>query len=163
VTSAGKSSKFTRSNVEVDQSGKIERTQVDTVLAFSDGQSYAIRIPAAVKRRVLSFLRQKPRRSGNKKVVYAHLFAAALYLLLRAHLNAVDFITIDTEYTGGEEDIRRILLPLIRRVDPQYSSARIAFAQVGKKSPAHILALEVYRGTRQANHVVAEQELLALL
>lgn len=64
---------------------------------------------------------------------------------------------------GGEKDILRILLPLIRRIQPQYSSTRIAFVQVGKKSPAHIMALEVYRGTRQADHVVTEEELLALL
>lgn len=35
--------------VEADQTGKIEQTSWDTVLAFSDGLQRAIRIPAKVK------------------------------------------------------------------------------------------------------------------
>lgn len=152
-----------QSDVEVDQSGKVERTQMDTVLAFSNGQRYAIRIPATVKRAVLHVLQQRRKPSGSKKAVYLHLFTAGLFLLLRDHLNVLDHIIIDTEYSGREADIRGMLLLLIRRTDPQYSTDRIMFRQVGKKSPAHSLAWETFRGKRQPDHVVAESELLDVL
>jgi hypothetical protein len=45
--------------IEVDQSGKIENTRVDTVLTFADGESRAILVPAAVKRACLMALRKQ--------------------------------------------------------------------------------------------------------
>ena len=45
--------------IEVDQNGKIEQTHADTILAFSNGAQYSIRIPASVKRLVLGALEQK--------------------------------------------------------------------------------------------------------
>lgn len=152
-----------RSDVEVDQSGKVERIQADTVLAFSNSQRYAIRIPASVKRTALHVLRQRRKPSASKKTIYLRLFAAGLYLLLRDHLDVLDHISIDTEYFGREADIRWMLLSWVRRIDPQYPSERILFRQVGKKSPAHRLAWEVYRGIHQADHVVTEAEFLDLL
>ncbi|MGA9349158.1 MAG: hypothetical protein WBW48_10180 [Anaerolineae bacterium] len=151
------------SDVEVDQSGKVERTQMDTVLAFSNNLRYAIRIPAAVKRAALHALRQRCKPSRSKKAIYVGLFAAGLYLLLREHLDTLDYIIIDVEYPGREADIRGMLLLWIRRIDPEYPSERIVFRQVGKKSPAHNLAWEVYRGKHQADRVITEKELLALL
>jgi hypothetical protein len=152
-----------RSNVEVDQSGKIERTQEDTVLAFSNNHSYVIRIPATVKRRMLLHLRQQPKHTRNKKAMYMRLFVAGLYLLLKDHLNSLANVIIDTEYTGSEADIRSMLLSLIWRSDPNYPEARIVFQQVGKKSPAHVLAWAVHGKKRPADYVVQEEELLNLL
>ena len=152
-----------RSDVEVDQSGKMERTQTDTVLAFSNGQRYAIRIPASVKRAALHVLRRKRKPSGSKKTVYLRLFVAGLFLLLKDYLDTLDHIIIDIEYPGREADIRGMLLLFIRRSAPHYASDRIVFRQIGKKSPAHRLAWEVHRGIQEADHVVTEEELLSLL
>jgi len=152
-----------RSDVEVDQSGKVERTQTDTVLAFSNSRRYAIRIPATVKRAALHVLRQRHKLSASNKTFYLRLFTAGLYLLLRDHLNVLDCITVDIEYPGREADIRGMLLPLMRRTDPQYPSDRIVFHRVGKKSPAHSLAWEVHRGKRRADRVITEKEFLDLL
>jgi len=45
-------------HVEVDQSGKIGDTGIATVLAFSDTESYAILIPAKVKKTCIQELRR---------------------------------------------------------------------------------------------------------
>jgi hypothetical protein len=147
-------------NVEIDQSGKVERTQTDTVLAFANGQVFAICIPATVKRAALEKLRQK-HKSGA--AIYLRLFAAGLYLLIKDHLRTIDRMVIDTEYTGQEANIRGMLLRLIRQAGVAYTGHQIEFYQVGKDSPAHALAWAVHRGTRKADHVVTEAELNELL
>ncbi len=63
--------------LEVDQSGKIE-TSHHTVLAYANGQRYAVLIPARVKREVLSRLRQ---RGLSHSLAAIRVFAAALWLL----------------------------------------------------------------------------------
>lgn len=145
--------------VEVDQSGKVERTQVDTVLAFANGQNYAIKMPASVKRQALEFLRQKPKHTRNKKAMYLRLFSAGLFLLIKDQLRTGAEIIIDTEYTGSEADIRGLLLTWIRQIDPEFVKTRVVFRQIGKASPAHELALAVFRGHRRADHIVAFEEL----
>lgn len=56
-------------NIEVDQSGKIERTREDTVLAFSDGKSGSVRIPAAVKRGMFLRLAHQNRLDFDKEQI----------------------------------------------------------------------------------------------
>lgn len=152
-----------RIDVEVDQSGKVERTQMDSVLAFSNSQRYAILIPATGKRAALQVLRQRRKPTASKKSIYLRIFTAGLYLLLKDHMDTLDHIIIDVEYAGREGDIRGMLLLLIRRTAPLYPGERIVFRRVGKKSPAHRMAWEVYMGKRQPDHVVTVREFLDLL
>ena len=70
-------------DVEVDQSGKIEDTNVDTVLAFSNRMSYVILIPAKVKRAAFQVLRARRKTS---KANTLRLFSVSLFLLLQDHL-----------------------------------------------------------------------------
>ena len=83
--------------------------------------------------------------------------------MLEDHLNTCDGIVIDAEYVGHELDIRGMLLSLIWRSYPDFSSDQIRFKRVGKKSPAHNVAWNVTKGKRQVDRVVTEAELLALL
>jgi len=154
---------FSVSTVEVDQSGKIERTNTDTFLAFSDSLHYVICIPAWVKRAGQASLRSKWRRRKGKKSIYIRLFAAGLFLLLKDHLADLGQIVIDTEYIGRESDIKGMLLELIRCIEPDYPAERITFRRIGKRSPAHNLAWETYRGKRRPDHMVTEVEFLNLL
>ena len=163
MTPVRRAPKLGRSNVEVDQSGKIERTQEDTVLAFANGHKYAIRIPGVVKRRALHFLRDRRRPVDSKKAIYNRMFAAALFLLLKDHLDRLEYIIVDVEYWGGEADILRILLPMIWRLDPYYSSTRISFRQIGKGSPAHDRAWAVHAGMERADRVITDEDFMAVL
>ncbi len=79
--------------VEVDQSGKIGDTKVPTVLAFSNEESYAILIPAKVKRECVQRLREQGR---TGKTFYMRLFAIGLFFLLKEHALGADQIALES-------------------------------------------------------------------
>lgn len=147
-------------HIEVDQSGKIGDTSVPTILAFSNGESFAILISAPVKRECLQWLR---RHKKLGKIVYLRLFAAALFLLLQDHLSYVTYITIDVEYPGHDHLIRGMLLEYIWRVLPAFGKEGIVFRRVGKKSGAHRRAYAVYRRESLPDRKIRTRALLALL
>lgn len=80
-------SRKSRVRVEIDQSGKIEATNVNTALAFSGPITGTLLIPAVEKRVCLQRLRG---REKSGRAWYLKVFAAALYLLLREHLMRID-------------------------------------------------------------------------
>ena len=67
-------------HVEVDQSGKIGKTNEDTVLAFSNGMAYSVLISRQTKQQCVKELR---RRGMSPQATYLRLFAVGLYFLLR--------------------------------------------------------------------------------
>lgn len=143
--------------VEVDQSGRIEYTKEDTVLAFSDSIHFSILIPATAKRRCVRELRD---RSLSGPTLYTQLFATALFLLLKNHIKKISQVVIDVEYKGKEVQIKEHLLHLFRRYNLPVDTDKIDFDWIGKKSPAHILALEALRGDRDPDLTVTEGQLL---
>ncbi|MBC8450229.1 MAG: hypothetical protein H8D78_21055 [Chloroflexi bacterium] len=147
-------------DVEIDQSGKMDNLAKDTVLAFSNDIQHAIRIPAAAKRNLVQYLRQKGKSRTRAAIL---LFSAALFLLLRDALERIDRIVIDVEYEGYEDEIKGWLLSRIYQVDSGFDKARVRFQRVGKKSPAHRRALAVFRGQEPPDQVVTEQALLGML
>src|SRR5436309_2945288 len=98
--------------VEVDQSGKIEETNQNTVLAFSNDAKYSILISSAVKQECLRVLREH---GLTGQTLYTQLFTAVLYFLLRGHLDNLSCVIVDTEYVGKDAEIRQHLLNLFRR------------------------------------------------
>jgi hypothetical protein len=147
-------------DVQIDQSGKMNNLARDTVLAFSNDIQHAIRIPAAVKRNLVQYFKQKGK-SKTRAVML--LFSAALFLLLRDALERIDQIVIDVEYEGYEDEIKGWLLSHIHQVDPGFDKARVRFQRVGKKSPAHRRALAVFRGDEPPDQILTEQALLSTL
>ena len=147
-------------NIEVDQSGKMGDLGVDTVLAFSNTFSRAIVVPGQVKRALLQKLRE---RGKSRTRATIQLFAAGLFLLLNEALDEVDQIIIDVEYTGYDADIRSMLLNWIWQTDPTFEKERLIFDFIGKDSSAHKLAVDVYRGHRDADDEVSESDLLNVL
>lgn len=143
--------------VEVDQSGRIEFTKHDTVLAFSDGINYSIRIPRAVKRNCINELRA---RGLSGVTFYVQLFATGLFLLLRDHISNLAQITIDIEFLGKDDDTKRHLMNMLLRAGYKVKARQIQFRPIGKQSPAHKLALSIFRGEREPDLVVSKDELL---
>jgi hypothetical protein len=144
--------------VEIDQSGKLEDTRVATVVAFSDGIHRSVLIPARAKRECVAFLRASGRAVPT---ALARLFAVALYFLLRDQTQEIALAIVDVEYTGHDQEIKQHLLNLLRRSGRPFSAERVSFQHIGKKSPAHELAIETLRGKLPPDRVVTIEELLA--
>lgn len=129
--------------IEIDQSFKVEHTNRPTAIAFSNNVVRSILIPARVKQETV----QRLRTFGKKgKRITLHLFAAAIFILIRDHLPKIDRIVIDQEYEGNEADLRQILLNFIWVLRPKFSAKQITFRRIGRQSRAHLRAIEVHRG-----------------
>lgn len=146
--------------IEVDQSGKIEDTRTDTVIAFSNNMSGAVLIPAAVKRACIRTLREH---DWRRQTFVFKIFAAALFLLIQPHISKIERIVIDIEYPKRMGDIKGVLLKLIQRTRPDFQSSQIVFDLVGKRSPAHKKAIDVYRGRTAPEHILTATAILRVL
>ena len=142
---------------EVDQSGRIEFTKEDTVLALSDGGAYTILIPSIVKRSCVRALR---RRGFSGPTFYVQLFAVALFFLLKGQMEEYPRVAIDVEYEGKEAQIKEHLLNLLHRDGVGIERDQIEFRHIGKKSRAHALALDTLRGLKEASRTLTEADLL---
>ena len=146
-------------NVQVDQSIKIEQPG-NTVLAFSNGISWAVVISPDVKRDAI----RKLRASGKSKdVAHILVLAAGVYLLLADFLDELSMVVIDTEYVGYDALIRAFMLRHIWQQRPTFDGQCIMFAQVGKKSSAHAKANAVRRRQDKDYRQLQLQEVLRLL
>jgi hypothetical protein len=143
--------------VEVDQSGKFEHTNHDTVLAFSNGIRFAILIPAQVKRDCITTLRAQ---GLSGPTLFTRLFATGLYFLLRDYIEHMSTVVIDIEYQGREGQIKQHLLHLLHRGGYAAQNEQIGFGLVGKKSQAHVAALSVFRGNVQPDLILTLRDLL---
>jgi len=84
------------SNVEVDQSGRIEMSG-ETTVAVSNGFTVTLRVTARVKQEVRQALLE---RGIKPRMVMIRMFVGAVLLAIGDHLEEIDLLTIDEEYTG---------------------------------------------------------------
>jgi len=148
-------------DVDVDQSGRTDKLAMDTVLAFSDRIQDTILISKAVKRGCYDHLKARGVRKGR---IGVRLFIAGLVLLLQDHIAALETVTIDQEYAGAAQgDIKSELVQRLRQFWPDFRSDQVVLRSIGKKSRAHRLALETYRGKRQPDRRVGVEEVLGAL
>jgi hypothetical protein len=146
-------------HVAVDQSRKVEQSG-STVLAYSNHRHRTILVPAYVKQRVLHLLRAQ----GREWATAVHLvFAALLALLVYDVIGQISSVIIDDEYTGHRGVIKGQTLYHLCKLGIEVQSDVIAFGNVGKSSPAHRLALSVFRGQEPADHCVTFDELWRLM
>lgn len=144
--------------VDVDQSGRVDRTDQPTVLALANGSRYTIRISAAAKREVIKTLRQG---GQSGKTLYILMFSTLLYLLLVEKIDSLSSVVIDTELLGHEPTIKVHVLNLFRRRGKTIESEVLTFRQIGKHSPAHATAIGVFRREIMPDREITAQELLA--
>lgn len=143
--------------VEVDQSIKIEQTNRDTIIAFSNNFSCSVIISSNAKKRI----KKRFRELGKTHLFYYRTFAAGVVLLIKDHLQKIDMIVIDREYVGREKLIEDMILEMLKRL--RRKQPRIYFRQIGKKSNAHNVAYYVMKKELKPNKILKLKELESLI
>ena len=123
--------------VEIDQSGRLEHLNTDTVIAYSNGKKGSVLIKVGVKRELV--IKVKKSAIPNDQMM-PMLFAACIYLLIQK-LDKQTVLIIDEEYTGKE----RIIKSTLEKLMGNKWEGDIRFVRVGKSSPAHHLAWTIHR------------------
>lgn len=148
--------------IEIDQSVRIDNTQKDTILAFSNRINKSVRIPVKVKRKCLKILRD---RGIAPKNIYLKLFAAGLFILIRNHINQISTLVIDTEFSDrqSQQFIKMTLFKKLQSTDSRIMLDDITFRRIGKESEAHKKAYNTHKGKVIADYKVKTKELLELV
>ena len=139
-------------HIEVDQSGKIEQLNMNSVIAFSNKNQYSVLISKEVKREVYKIYK------GKVKELRYRLFCVGVYFCLKEYIREKELITICCEYAGKENLIKSFLLGYLRKDYPAVDPKIIRFGMIGKKSNAHAVAIDVYRGNRRPNKILSLSE-----
>ena len=138
---------------QIDQSGKIEDTSKDTVLALSNDIVFSLLIPRYVKRRLQKIFRN----SGQPRIFVLVVFSAGLSLLLKKS-NPKKRVIIDREYYGKEGDIKKYLNEMLSNAK---NTPPFAFQRIGKASRAHFLAKTTAQGKNKPNFKATLEDLIA--
>lgn len=143
--------------IEIDQSGKVEKTNQDTILAFSNGKSSAIKITGKTKRKLQEFFRK----IGEPKLFMIDTFCILIFLVIRDNIKEIDSIEIDKEYSGKEKYILSTLNTIFQ--NKSINQPEISFINIGKKSKAHQKAIKVYRKESQPDKVITLKEIIKIV
>ena len=97
-------------------------------------------------------------------MIYVHLYAISVFLLLESHLKQLSEIVLDLEMPKKMGVVRSILVQLIQAVDPQLAKIPIRVQRIGKTSRAHDVANAVFREEeRSPDRRIQAKEILDLL
>ncbi len=118
----------------IDQSGKIEDTAKDTVLAAVNNSDTAVILSAKDKRR----LQEKFRRLGKPQLFVDVVFSAVLHFLVKS-LTRRGRICVDLEYPGHTKVIEKMVNQLADK------NVSLEWVLVGKSSRAHDVAYKVFK------------------
>lgn len=133
----------------IDQSGKIEDTSKDTIVAMANGSQHSVRLSARTKRKIQEIFRKQGRR---KQFIYITFSALILALLENSNANTV---YVDDEYPGHGEYI----CSNIKR----YSNIQAYVIQVGKSSNCYKLAYKTYKGKLEPDINLTENEIMKII
>lgn len=145
--------------IEIDQSWKIEKTNKTTVLAFSNSKNGVVILKSKEKKLVQKYFREigKPR-------LFTHLcFAALIFILIKNKISNGDQIFIDKEYPGYDKFINQKIHEFIQE-GTNYKNINFYTANIGKKSNAHIIAIETFnlKDKSKVRNVTAK-EIIAII
>ena len=149
--------KVLKMRIEVDQSGKIEQTDMDTVVAFRNSEQYSVLLKKKIKAEILTEYRNK------YKDIHYRIFAILVFYCIKNHLHKIELIVIDIEYEGKEGDIKRNLLRSIWKSYPNFDKKLINFSNIGKKSNAHRVAYQTFIGKLAPNKIIMKKEVEKLI
>ena len=140
---------------QIDQSGKIEQTNKDTILCLANGSWDAVIVKAKTKRQVQEIFR----RNGQIRNYILFTFSILLATLLKRNKN-LGQVLVDTEYMGKDAIIKNITLEVLTNLK---SIPDINFGFVGKLSPAHDKAAKISHNKLKAKYEINSLKILKAL
>jgi len=140
---------------QIDQSGKVEDTNKLTIVCVANGKIKTLKVSTREKQKLIATMRVL---DYPKKIFIYKTFAALIFLLIKEE--KIINLSIDKEYPGHEAFIKEIILRFFR--NNNLKSPTIDFCLVGKKSLAHKIAIETFRGKRKPNIIIKAENVIAL-
>ncbi len=135
--------------IEIDQSNKIERTDKDTIIGFSNGKTFTVLIKGKVKRQ----LQEEFRKSGKPKLFIFRTFMAWIALLIKySECENISQIIIDKEYPGREEFLKNLFLEMCSKYFK--NPPVVEFKCIGRNSKAHAISYYTMRGKYKPDKII---------
>jgi hypothetical protein len=137
-------------NYQIDQSGKVEQTNKDTVVAYSNSKIGAVILTKKEKRH----LQELFRRTGMPALFVDTTFAILIYLLIKNIPNRKWIV--DIEYPGHTKIVEGMYDSLSKK------TVDFHWKLIGKSSPAHDVAYKVYVGKLKIGKRITAEEIWKL-
>lgn len=144
------------SRYQIDQSGKIEQTERNTVIACINGKQFTILLKKREKRKI-----QRVFKAANMQRLFPYVTFATLIAILLHKLSPKHKVIIDKEYFGHEDFIEERIETFVNQLGSKIPP--ISFGHVGKLSKAHQLGYKVAIGKEQATLIVNADKVLKVI
>jgi hypothetical protein len=143
--------------IEIDQSGKIEFTSQQTVIADSG------RVTTCIYAKEKRYLKKHFRTLGKTSQFTITAFSA----LVALHVNFSDIsngtYVIDSEYLGHENKIIGLIKTYCKKLGKDTRSISFQVKPVGKKSLSHLYAIETFRDMKRCTRCVTALDIIDLV
>lgn len=149
--------KLSQLNYQIDQSGKVEHTNKDTVVALSNDHHLAILLKSKTKRIIKEWFKKEKRIR-----FFPFLTFAALLAILIKISSPKKRIEIDREYFGHENLVSERVTTYLNLLGMK-KHPPLEWGHVGKTSQAHNLGLRIAKDKVKPNKVVSLEEVMELL
>ena len=146
-----------KEKLQIDQSGKIEQTNVNTVVALANGKYFTVVLRKKDKRII-----EKIFKKIGKIKSYPYIVFASLVAILLKEASVKQRVVVDREYIGHENTIRERVLHYLLVLGENHEPM-IVFGHVGKLSRAHDTAAKVGSKKIKPNKIVSIEEVLELV
>ena len=143
--------------IEIDQSGKIEQTNLNTIIALSNDIKYSI----ILKKRTKRTLQELFRKRGKPRMFIYQTFAALIAILIKETKPATKVI-IDMEYLGHQDILTRQIKDYCEKLSGK-KAVYFTFGFIGKKSAAHTRAEKVAFKKKKADRVIVLSEIVKII
>lgn len=144
---------------QIDQSGRIEQTNLNTVLAIADQDTRIAIIFDRKNKRVLQSIFRNQRKIRMFTIL---TFSALIAILIKKSSIGRNNILIDHKYLTDEDFIKERILQYLQKLKVS-KIPRIEFGHVGKTSSAHELATQVSHQKKKADKTVDLKEIFELV
>ena len=143
--------------IEIDQSGKIEQTNTNSIIALSNDVKGGVMLSKKTKRELQIYFREVKRYR-----TFSYLIFSVCVAFLIAKLEIKQKIVVDQEYFGHDKFIRKHILIFLRRLEIDYY-VPITFESIGKHSPADDLANKIGKKEIKPTKNITFQEIINLV